>query len=181
MGAKMLKKQMEKDLAKAKAKEEARSKNKTTGNQGEFLDRGKQKFNMTAAVLQGDDDFKEIDEKKDKNPAFTKAFKALSKRDKDCFLTMNEAFIYQPGDSDSGDEEQSAIHEMIHRANTETKTLFRGVASSIASARDDERHDSMASSFTYDGVETDRGELLDKGPTSGEDGGQGGEKLDADV
>lgn len=42
---------------------------------------------------------------------------------------MNEDLIGEEGDSDSEDEHKALIHEMIYKANTETKTLFRSEVS----------------------------------------------------
>lgn len=66
-GAKMLKKQMEKERAKEKAAQ--RTKGTVHVNKGEFLDRNKQKFELTQSSMMADGDFEEPKEEAvDDNP-----------------------------------------------------------------------------------------------------------------
>lgn len=69
-------------------------------------------------------DFEAIKEEDDLNPKFTLAYNMLRKRSEHFFLTMNEDMLEKAVDSDSEDVETAVIHEMVHRANTETETLF---------------------------------------------------------
>lgn len=107
MGAKMLRKQMERQKAKDDAKEDKRNAKRgaMVANTGEILDRGTQKFDLTAAAMHMDGDFVKIDEKHDKNPKFTACYKMLSSRTEDFFLTSNEMLIEQPAESESEDEQ----------------------------------------------------------------------------
>lgn len=97
-------------------------------NKGEYLDRKKQRFDITQSSMAVDGDFAEEEEKDSENPKYEEAFEQLVRKD-EFFLTMKEKYIEDDGDDDS-DPEQMHIEEMIHRANTQTKTLFKGVASS---------------------------------------------------
>lgn len=72
------------------------------------------------------EDNKEVVE--DKDPEFNRAIEQLRRREEN-FLTSNENFIVGNDYSDSEDE-ATVIQEMLNRANYETKTLFRGAASS---------------------------------------------------
>ena len=73
MGAKMLRKQMERQKAKDDAKADLRNAKRgaMVANTGEILDRDVQKFDLTAASMAPDGDFVKIDEKDDMNPKFT--------------------------------------------------------------------------------------------------------------
>lgn len=97
IGAKMLKKQLEKEAIKQKAKTAALNKvGALTQNQGEFLDRAKQKFDVTKAIKNLDSDaFGEKRAEVDKNPKYTAAITMLCKRKDQFFLTMNESMIDQ--------------------------------------------------------------------------------------
>ena len=63
------------------------------------------------------------------NRKFQDAYDDLIKREH-FFLTEDDTLLEEDDEEDSEDE-QLQIHEMIHRANTETKTLFHGVESSV--------------------------------------------------
>ena len=127
MGAKMLKKQLEKEQKRA---EERQIRTKKTGqsNQGEFLNREKQTFDITSSTLAVDEMFIESSEETS-NRKFQDAYDDLIKREH-FFLTEDDTLLEEDDEEDSEDE-QLQIHEMIHRANTETKTLFHGVESSV--------------------------------------------------
>ena len=120
MGAKMLRKQIEKD---AKVKETVRKKGTIHGNKGEYLDRKKQRFELTQSSMMGEADFEEEDDALD-NPEFTRAYEAL-RRKEHFFLSMNEKFFEGNDQSDSEDENQK-FNDMLKRANNETKTLYKG-------------------------------------------------------
>ena len=75
----MLKKQMDKDAAKQKAKDEARAGKRgiAIGNAGEMLDRKKQRFDLTQSSMDVDGDFEDIKKVEDQDPRFTSAYKLL--------------------------------------------------------------------------------------------------------
>ena len=120
MGAKMLKKQLEKEKAKAQAKEDERANKKNIqGNQGEILDRKKQKFDITQSTMAADGDFIEIREADILNPKFEQVYNMLSKRGEYFLLTMNESMLETANaESESEEESQQVLHEMVHKANT---------------------------------------------------------------
>lgn len=71
--------------------------------------------------------FADTTDKVDMNPHFNRVHEQLTCKDQ-FFLSKDANLIVDDmGDSDATDEQT----EMIHRANTETRTLFRGVASSV--------------------------------------------------
>ena len=100
MGAKMLQKQVEKEKAK---KEKMRLKGVVHGNKGEFLDRKKQRFELTGSSVMNEADFDDAKEKIDENPIFTKQYDILRRND-DFFLTMNVNLINDKHEPDSEDE-----------------------------------------------------------------------------
>ena len=96
---------------------------------GEYLDRDAQKFDITQSSMMADGDFEDNKEVvEDKDPEFNRAIEQLRRREEN-FLTSNENLIVGNDYSDSEDE-ATVIQEMLNRANYETKTLFRGAASS---------------------------------------------------
>lgn len=99
MGAKMLKKQNLKQKEKAKQKG-ANSAHKLVLNQGEFLDRKKQRFDLSDSILP-EGDFEAIVDK-DRNPEYTRAYKMLIKRKDDFLLTMNDDMIESDDESSDG-------------------------------------------------------------------------------
>ena len=121
MGAKMLKKQMAKEAEK---KEITRKKGTIHGNKGEYLDRKKQRFELTQSSMMGDADFDEPDDDED-NPKFTSAIEDLRRKSDHFFLTMNEKF-YQNNDQSESDDADGKFNDMMKRANNETQTLFKG-------------------------------------------------------
>jgi hypothetical protein len=125
MGAKMLKKQIAKELAK---KDAVRLKGTIHKNQGEYMDRDAQKFDITQSSMMADGDFEDNKEVvEDKDPEFNRAIEQLRRREEN-FLTSNESLILGNDYSDSEDE-ATVIQEMLCRSNYQTKTLFRGVES----------------------------------------------------
>jgi len=63
------------------------------GNKGEFLDRKKQRFEMTQSSLMNDGDFDEkLEDDVDENPELNRAIEALSRKDL-FFLTMSDKYI----------------------------------------------------------------------------------------
>ena len=129
MGAKMLKKQLEKEKA-AKENREARKKGSTFGNKGEYLDRKKKHFEITASSMQIEGDFDIIKDDDDNDaPEYQKAYDALRKNEY-FLLTYDDDLTKDMDNQESTDEEEDEIHAMLHRANTETLTLFKGAASS---------------------------------------------------
>ena len=117
----MLKKQMAKEAEK---KEITRKKGTIHGNKGEYLDRKKQRFELTQSSMMGDADFDEPDDDED-NPKFTSAIEDLRRKSDHFFLTMNEKF-YQNNDQSESDDADGKFNDMMKRANNETQTLFQG-------------------------------------------------------
>ena len=74
MGAKQLKKQIEKDQKKA-AEKGNKKKGTILANKGEFLDRKKQKFDFSSSsmAMEGDFEFGQ-DHEEDKMPKFNKVY-----------------------------------------------------------------------------------------------------------
>ena len=146
-------------------------------NSTEFLDRGKQRFDVTKAIQNLDSDtFAEIVQEKDKNPSFTRAYGVLRKRKENFMLTMNPDYTDKvESETESEDEMKANIHEMMYRSNVQTKSLYCWEASSFAMS-ESVRLESQQS-FIEDtiGDVTDRAGLLDakdkdkeKGPPSSE-------------
>ncbi len=128
MGAKMLKKQIEKEQA---AKAAVRKKGTVHGNRNEFLDRDAQKFDLTQSSMMADGDFEDkIEDEVEKDPVFDRTYEQLRRREEN-FLTHNENLIHGNDVSDSEDE-ATIMQEMLNRANNETQTLFKGVNSSVS-------------------------------------------------
>jgi len=126
LGAKLLRKQLAKDKKK---KTKQLTKGALNANQGEYLkENGKRQFDLTASSMAMAGDFEDMnDEAIEENPEYLRTFDLLVKSDY-FLLTQDEALI---GDEESEtDDEQDKIQEMLHRANTETMTLFKGVAGS---------------------------------------------------
>ena len=95
-------------------------------NQGEFLDRKKQRFDMTDSMEHGD--FEAIQAETDLNPCFTQAFKILNQRRNHFLLTMDEGMIekIEGSSSDEEDEQQSEVHELIHKSQSMSNVLYQG-------------------------------------------------------
>ena len=113
MGAKMLKKQLEKDKKK-KENMVAKTKGTVHKNNQEFLERkGKRHFDITMSSMQLEGDFVDLDEdKEDENPIYSKAFDSL-RRNKDFLLTLNEDNIGEVDMESDSDEENQKIEEML--------------------------------------------------------------------
>ena len=127
-----VKKQLEREKKKAAAKEAAKKRGGIVANSGDTLDRNKQKFDVSKLLNLDDDNFAEIVHF-DPNPKFTAAYTSLRKRSTNFILTMNEDMIETEDESASSDDEvQQTIHELVHKSNTLTKTLYQGEASSRA-------------------------------------------------
>lgn len=128
MGAKMLKKQMEKQALKDKAKAAAIASKAGTNiiNQAEFLDRAKQRFDVSKAIANLDSEtFAAVKEKEDKNPKLTEAFSMLRRRKDKFMLTMNDDYIDKvESETESEDEVKANIHEMMYKSNVRTKSLY---------------------------------------------------------
>ena len=125
MGAKMLNKQNLKQKLKAQDKA-ANKTNKLVLNQGEFLDRKKQRFDLSDSILpEGEGDFGPHKEE-DMNPRYTLSYKMLSQRKNHFLLTMDDGMIGSDDDSSDGkdNEQLNQIHEMIHRCQSRTNSLY---------------------------------------------------------
>ena len=95
MGAKILKKKLEAEKKK-QARLDAERADKRGGiiaNQGEVLDRSKQKFNMARGMSMGDDDFEKISAAVDLNPKFSATYDLLRKSTQSFILTLNEDMV----------------------------------------------------------------------------------------
>lgn len=117
---------LKKQLAKERKKELAaqRTKGSTNYNKTEFLDRNKQRFELTQASMINDGDFEEEGDAVDDNPCFTKALEQL--QGKGCFfLTQNDKLI-KDNDESGSEDEAAKFKELIKIANTQTGTLFVG-------------------------------------------------------
>ena len=84
MLAKQIKKKQDEEAAREK-----RKKGSTFLNQGEFLDRKKQRFDITQSSMAIEGDFVLEEEDVDENKEFNMAVDGL-KRSSDLFLSMNE-------------------------------------------------------------------------------------------
>ena len=72
-------------------------------------------------------DFVLEEEDVDENQEFNRACDGL-KRDENLFLTMNETYFEDEEDTDS-ENELTKISDMRFKAETQTKSMFLGVAS----------------------------------------------------
>ena len=122
----MLQKQIEKEKKK-NAAAETRKKGTVHANKGEFIDRKKQRFDISAtSMLQdGDFDFGAADAV-DPHPKFSENYLTLQKKD-EFLLTMNDQMIME--DPDDSEEGENNVIMMVHRANTHQKTHFKGLSS----------------------------------------------------
>ena len=83
-----------------KAKQKGEDKVRHIANQGEFLDRKKQRFDLSDSILP-EGDFEAIVEKDD-NPEYSKSYNMLIKRKDQFLLTLNDDMI--GSDDESSDE-----------------------------------------------------------------------------
>lgn len=100
-------------------------------NDGEFIDRAKQKFNMTQSDMNEDGDFEDIIDI-DENPRYSESLNMLQQR-RDMLLTLNDEFFEETDDSEESDE----VEEMIHRSTTASKMLYQGAEYSYQSGQND--------------------------------------------
>ena len=120
---------LNKQNLKQKQKAQDKAANKTTKlvlNQGEYLDRKKQRFDLSDSILpEGEGDFGPLKEE-DMNPRYTQSYKMLSKRKNLFLLTMDDGMIGSDDDSSDGKENEqlNQIHEMIHRCQSRTNSLY---------------------------------------------------------
>ena len=87
-----------KRLAKEKAKmkeldEKLKLKGKVHANAGDYLDRRKQKFDMSQSSMQAGGDFEIEDDEEEVNQEFNRVYEELKKKDTVYFLTSNEIYI----------------------------------------------------------------------------------------
>lgn len=121
MGAKRL----AKEKAKQKAEDEARKmgKGKIHANAGDYLDRKKQKFDMSQSSMQVDGDFELEDDEEEVNQKFNAVYEELCRKDDLFFLTKNDAFIEDQEETDS-DNEVTKIQDMRFKAETMSKSMY---------------------------------------------------------
>lgn len=136
IGAKILKQQLAKQAAKdkEKANKTAKAAGQAVLNQGEYLDRGKQRFDVTKAIANLDSNtFAKVVQEEDRNPRFTNAYSMLRSRKEKFMLTMNDDFIDKvESETESEDEVKANIHEMMYKSNVQTQSLHAHDHSSIA-------------------------------------------------
>ena len=81
-------------------------------NEGEYLDRDKQKFNLSQSSMDLAGDFEENKEQiVDLNPQYNKTLLSLQKENEQYMLTLNEDYIEG---TDDESEEFDEVHEMIY-------------------------------------------------------------------
>ena len=119
MGAKKLQKAIKKKQEEAAKKG---AKGTVHANAGEFLDRKKQKFDMSQSSMQVDGDFEMEAEEENVNVSFNAAYETLRKKD-DFFFTYNENFIEDEEETDS-ENEVTKIQDMRFKAETISKSMY---------------------------------------------------------
>ena len=95
------------------------------------------------------------EEDEDENKEFNWAHEGL-KKSPDLFLTMNEMLFEVEEDTDS-DNELTKISDMRYKAETQTKSQFKGAASNT----DRDSNASIMDSFRLDGDDTRENILKD--------------------
>ena len=128
MAAKRLAKQMAKN--KKHDVEEKQGKGSIHANAGEFLDRRKQKFDMSQSSMQVDGDFEIEDDEEEVNKKFNQAYEHLRKKDDHFFLSYNENYIENEEETDS-ENEATKIQDMRYKAETQSKSIMQQVEGSV--------------------------------------------------
>ena len=140
----MLKKQIAKEREKDAARSMRAGKTGQQKNQNEFIERSRQNYDLSSSMI-SDADFDNMGDEEEMNPKYIEAYQKLRKKQMH-FLTMDDDLLTDEDDCDS-DDELSRLHEMLHKSQSETKTLFVGDNSKLSQFSQSELESQINESF----------------------------------